>query len=153
MEANVPTIIIPRNWYTKSFLWLTIMMVSHSPPVPHKAHFVLKKVLNALCWEYQALCSDGRCIDRRTLETPSNIYGYSHKTCVRWSQAKNPTEKMVQLLRKVAALAEDLNVAPSTHTGRLTTAYNSSSRESDTFFWLPQVPECICICTYTDINT
>lgn len=36
-------------------------------------------------------------------------------------------------------LAEDLSSVPSIHVGWLTTDYNSSSRKSDTYVWLPPV--------------
>lgn len=38
----------------------------------------------------------------------------------------------------VSVLAEDLCLVPTTHNRWLTTAFNSSSRNSDTFFWLLQ---------------
>lgn len=47
------------------------------------------------------------------------------------------------------ALEGDLGSVPSTHNGWLTTAYNSSCRESDTLFGLLQTPTC----TYTNKET
>ena len=55
--------------------------------------------------------------------------------------------------RKLAALAEDMNVIPNTYVRQLTTAYNSSSTGSNTSFCPPRVPVCMCIYTYTYKNT
>lgn len=48
--------------------------------------------------------------------------------------------EMAQLLRTLAAPAEDLNSVLSIHIGRLTNTYNSSSRECDALFWPPWAP-------------
>ena len=46
--------------------------------------------------------------------------------------------EIVQQLRTLAALAEDLGLIPGTSaTWQLTTVYKSSSRESNTLFWPP----------------
>ena len=42
------------------------------------------------------------------------------------------TEEKAQRFRVLTALSEDLGSIPSTHIGQLTTACDSSSRESDT---------------------
>lgn len=46
------------------------------------------------------------------------------------------------VIKSSYCLAEDLGSDPSAHIGQLTAVFNSSSRGSDTFFWLPQEPAC-----------
>lgn len=48
--------------------------------------------------------------------------------------------EMAQLLRTLAAPAEDLNSVLSIHIRQLTNTYNSSSRECDALFWPPWAP-------------
>jgi hypothetical protein len=52
--------------------------------------------------------------------------------------------EMAQRLKGCTALAEDPSLAPSTHTGYLTTSCNSSSRGSDT----PNIFTCLCSCMH-----
>lgn len=52
--------------------------------------------------------------------------------------------EILQWLRELAALGEDLSVIPTTHIERLTTTSNSSFWGFNTF-WHPQAPSHICI--------
>lgn len=57
----------------------------------------------------------------------------------------NSAGEMAQQVRKLEALAKDLKLAPITQIMQLTanpsfTSINSSSRESDTFFWTQRAP-------------
>jgi hypothetical protein len=53
--------------------------------------------------------------------------------------------EMVQWLRALAALVGQLGSGPSPCVGRLTTTYDSSSREFAICFWPPQATACLCI--------
>lgn len=51
-------------------------------------------------------------------------------------------EHLSELITRTAKLkvpTEDQSSAPGTHVGQLTTDYDSTSRRSNTFFWLPWV--------------
>lgn len=60
---------------------------------------------------------------------------------------------MTQQLTVHTALAEDLNMIPSTHVQKLMTASNSSSKESDILFWPPEVPILSCTSPYRHTDT
>jgi hypothetical protein len=70
------------------------------------------------------------------------------------SWMKNPCVKkfemeLAQCLRACTALAEDLSSVPSTHHRQLTTAYNSSSVELDSFSGIMGTV-LTCTCTHTE---
>jgi hypothetical protein len=57
---------------------------------------------------------------------------------------------MAQKLRVLAAFPEALRLVPSIYLKRLTSAINSSSRESNTVFWSSRVP--VHVCAYTRMH-
>ena len=61
------------------------------------------------------------------------------------------TGEMAEQARTHAALTEGLGSVPSTHTGQLTTSYNSSSSGSGSSFWPPHISGIHMV--YTDTHT
>ena len=63
--------------------------------------------------------------------------------------------EMAQGLGVLLALPQDLGLIPSNHSEQVITAYNSSSRDSNTLFLLfhPQAPTQIHVYTHTHTGT
>ena len=60
---------------------------------------------------------------------------------------------MVQQLKMHNTFGEDLSLVPSIHIRLLTAAFNSSSKDSDTLFWIPWVPALTHTHTHARIHT